>query len=463
MSQPEVFGQHHRDPYDVALTDLAQLTQVFYDAERAPSDWLIGIEYEMFGQIDNAQRPLPYQGATSITSFFHELVRRSQKSADPFAPILEGTNIVGLTCKRAVIALEPGGQIEIAARPHHQLQNATTTFEALVKDLDVVAQALGIELFAIGIHPKARREDMADVKKARYGIMRRQMNDLNGLGLDMMTRSCAIQINLDFVDENDMIAKTRLAACLVPFYSLLCTSSAFIDGKPTQFAIARGNVWRKTDPRRTGIPAVFFSPSFGYQAWINLVLDVPMYFIRRESTYHDARDASFRTFMREGLLGFRPTVRDFIDHMSTVFTDIRLKPILELRSADALPVPYVNALTALTWALLYDADARARAQDFFVNASHTEITTLHNDVIDRGRDARFRDKPVFEGAATLLHIARDALSHDGLADLLAPLHNLVARNITCTEWILAHFQPLDENHLRSLVQSFAPLHDPLRV
>lgn len=434
MSQPEIFGH---DPYETPLTSMSQLVALFHNSARQKSAAMIGIEYEMFGQIDDGNRPLPYEGPVSIHSFFSSLIERFKNSTDPYSPLYEGENLVGLTGKRAVIALEPGGQIEIAARPHHSLRDATTIFLDLAEELVEVGSKLGIDFFALGIHPNAHQDDMAVVKKARYGIMRQQMQSLRGNGLDMMTRSSAIQINLDYEDEQDFVRKARLGAALTPFLSLFCTSSAFIDGQPSRFAIERGNVWRTTDPARTGIPALIFSSDFGYTAWINMVLDVPMYFIRRGQVYHDARNASFREFMTHGLAGERASVRDFIDHLSTVFTDVRLKPIIELRSPDSLPVPYVNAITALTYTLFYDQKAHAEACALFADVSHQEIVALQNEAIDKGRKAQLHGRPIFSWASALISLAEDALVKDNLVHLLAPLKNLIARDITCAEWILS--------------------------
>ncbi len=462
MSQPEVFGDSAQDPYRSPLTNIEQLVELFHRSARPQSEAMIGIEYEMFGQIAGVRRPLPFEGPVSIAKLFEALIEHWRHQENNLVAIKEGDHIVGISGSRAVIALEPGGQLEIAARPQRNLDDAVSVFSQLVKEIQATAKSLGIDLFALGIHPTARREDMAQVKKARYQIMRDDMQAKHGLGLDMMTRSCAIQINLDYQDENDLVQKARLGAALAPFYALLCSSAAFVDGKPSRYALARAHVWRETDPSRTGIPSVIFAPNFGYEAWIEMVLDVPMYFIRRGQTYNDARGMSFRHFMTQGLLGHRAQVRDFLDHMSTVYTEIRLKPILELRSADSLPLPYANALTTLTWALFYDDNARSQAQAIFCDATHQEISDLKNEVIDNGREARFRDEPVFSVAERLMEIAKCAFAQDSnKVALLTPLEKLIEKNITCSEWILTHFTPLDDNKLQLLIKSFAPDGDPL--
>lgn len=468
MSQPKEYGPHEIDPLFVPMTSVEQAVRIFHEVERKPADWLIGIEYELFGQVNQKATPIPYEGDISITSLYHALAKNSAHSDDPMLPVYEGPNIVALNCKRAVIALEPGGQIEIAAKPHGELGTVVTIFTDVVREIKHTANALGIDLFALGLHPNASRDDMAYVKKARYQIMRAYMEDLNDLGLDMMTRSCAIQINLDYASEQDMVQKIRLGAILAPIYSLLCSSVAFLDGRLVNHAIERGHVWRKTDPERTGIPSIIFSRDFGYESWINFVLDVPMYFIRRGSTYHDARHASFREFMEHGLWNHTATLRDFVDHMTTVFTDVRLKPILELRSADSLPVPYVNALTALTWALFYHQPALERVMNIFDGITHAELITLQNDIIDRGVLATFRNQPVFDVAKNILSAAKPVLAHHAqstrnptILELLNPITSLIEQNTTCAQWIKDHFKTLHSQNLSQLIHHFDPLNSPV--
>lgn len=464
MSQPRAYGPDEKDPFGHPLVNVDQLDDIFKNAERKKTDFLIGLEYEMFGQINGGLLPLPYEGATSITSLFHHLVAHSKNSNDPFLPLYEGENIVALSCARAIIALEPGGQIEIALKPHHDLLTVTNSFKNVVEDIHHAATQLNIDLFALGIHPAASQSEMAVVKKSRYAIMRNYMGHLSGLGLDMMTRSCAIQINLDFKNEADMVEKMRLGAALSPIFSLLCASTAFIDKIPSTHAIERGHVWRKTDPDRTGIPFIIFERDFGYRSWIEMVLDVPMYFIRREQNYHDVAGASFRDFIAHGLKGFHATVRDFIDHMTTVFTEVRLKPILELRSADSLPIPFANALTALSAALFYDDKAKNRAQEIFSDVTHAELATFRNSVIDRGRSAEFRGQKVFELAKKLLGYAQEALENTGKAEaknLLKPLCLLVEKDVTCAEWIKDRFKELNHDNLPTLIRTFSPLKNPL--
>ncbi|HXW59958.1 MAG TPA: glutamate-cysteine ligase family protein, partial [Myxococcota bacterium] len=288
MSQPLNLGPGEEDPLAVVLKSRDQLLALFADGARPKDRMLMGIEHEMFGHDRNLNQPVSYEGASSISSLFLHMAKHSDPS-DPFVPVMEGQNIVALMSKKGVIALEPGGQIEIAARPEFGLIKLNDAFMAIAKELYQRAFELDIDLFAIGVHPIAQCSEMARVKKKRYKIMHDRMLEQKGLGSDMMNRTCSIQLNIDYSNEQDMVLKARLAASLMPFLALLCSSSAFLEGKPTKRVLERAHIWQKTDTERTGFPSIIFDSDFGYESWINYALKVPMYFIRRGSDYIDVR------------------------------------------------------------------------------------------------------------------------------------------------------------------------------
>lgn len=452
MSQPEDFGPDGHDPLAIPLTNFDQLLEIFQAAEKTPPESMMGIEYEMFAQDVKHQRPLSYEGDISISNFFSHVVKKTATHADPFVPVIELGHIVALNSQRATIALEPGGQIEIAAKPQKNLSDVNQIFLSVAKDLEQAAQELGILLFAVGIHPLAQRNDMAQVKKSRYEIMRSYMGHLPGLGLDMMTRSCSIQLNLDFENEQDMVKKMRLAARLMPFFSLLCSSAVFIEGQPSPYALPRGHIWQKTDPQRTGFPTIMFEPNFGYRAWIDWALDVPMYFIRRGTTYINVAGASFRDFFAHGLKGETALVRDFVDHLSTIFTEVRLKPYIEIRSPDSLPVPYVMALSALTWALFYGENSSPEASSLLESLDHQQLVMLHSDVIKHGTKAQWQGKPVLSTASLLIKSAKKDLEKDNLAHYLRPFEILANKNTIVSETVKREFNTINNNNLLSLIK-----------
>jgi glutamate--cysteine ligase len=449
VSQPLNFGPNQKDPLAIVLTKADQLLEIFYQSEVKSGAELMGIEYEFFAHDTIHEKPLSYEGSTSITSLFSYLIKQSSSRAEPWQALIEYGNIVALDDSRATIALEPGGQIEIAAKPHNNIHDVNTVFKQVVHELNMAALDLGINLFAVGIHPLATRNEMGLVKKSRYAIMRNYMKGLKNLGLDMMTRTCSIQLNLDFNSEEDMVKKVRLAAFLSPILSLLCSSSAFLEGKPTKHALERGFIWQQTDPARTGIPAMIFSPTFGYNAYIQWALDVPMYFIRRESRYLNVAGASFRDFMAHGLLGEQALMRDFVDHLSTIFTEIRLKPFLELRSCDSLPEPYVCALSSLVWALFYEKTIFDKIIYLYHDLSYEEIIKLHDDAITIGKEAKLRGRKIFDIAQELLDLAAKNNYE------IEAFQNLISKNITCAEFQKDNYKFITKNNISQLINTFS--------
>jgi glutamate--cysteine ligase len=456
LSQLPEFGPNRRDPLDVPITDIDQLTAVFKSCEKKANERMIGIEYEFFGLVGPQFSPIQFEGEQSIAALFKRLVERSQSSADPMAPIMEASSVVAIQSKRGVIALEPGGQIEVAVAPKKSLAEAVRALTDLTTEVCQAASDLDISCLALGIQPVATREQMAVVKKKRYDIMRALMGRLPGRGLDMMTRASATQTNLDFTDETDMVQKMRLATVLSPMLMALMSASPFLEGQPTKYAVERGDIWQKTDQNRTGIPAIFWEKNFGYAAYVQWVLDVPMYFVRRGSHFIDVSGASFREFMRHGLKGEKATVRDFVDHMSTAFTEVRLKPFLEIRSTDSAPLALLNGLQALLWSVFYDEKVTNKLPPVFHTATHAEVAALKASVIDQGGEASLQGKPVFDWLGELLDLAKDGLSKEQ-KDLLTPLNLIVTRRQSLSDWAKAKYALVTKENMAQVVNDFSVL------
>lgn len=449
MSQPQDFGPKGQDPLEKPLKTLEQLVEVFLGAQKTLTTRMLGIEYEMFAQDLSANKPLSYQGVVSIEALFTAIAKNSEKSSDPLKLVIEEGNVVALSSKRAVIALEPGGQIEIAASPQASLDKVNLVIEEIAQELVNAAEKLNIALFAIGVHPLASREDMADVKKSRYQIMRNFMGHLPGLGLDMMKRSASIQLNLDFTSETDMAEKTRLAARLMPFFSLLCSSAAMVEGKPSVNALPRGNIWQKTDPARTGFPQIIFAKDFGYLSWIKWALEVPMYFIRRKTKYIDVAGASFKTFMKDSLKGESATVRDFVDHLSTIFTEVRLKPFLELRSPDSLPLVYAQGLATLSFNIFYNEKKFQAISQMLEPLSHQKLTDLHDEIVHQGNKARFLDRPIWDSLEKIFYEAYEP-SFDRY---LQPFAQIIKERLTIADIIRKNYETINQNNLPDLINN----------
>jgi glutamate--cysteine ligase len=222
-----------------------------------------------------------------------------------------------------------------------------------------------------------------------------------------------VQVNLDYESEADMVAKLRVSLALQPLATALFANSPFLEGKPSGFLSTRAHAWTDTDNQRSGIPAVMFEQGFGFERYAQWVVDhVPMYFVYRDGEYIDVAGQSFRRFI-DGSLGNtaagQATLGDFADHMTTVFTDVRLKRFLEMRGADAGSVEMMTAQSALWVGLLYDPAALAAASALVARHSWTDFVALRPLVPRQGLDTPWHGGTLRDLARDVVAIARDGL------------------------------------------------------
>jgi glutamate--cysteine ligase len=278
---------------------------------------------------------------------------------------------------------------------------------------------LGIVWLGLGIHPIHPVEALPAVPKERYRIMRRYLPTRGALSQVMMFATATVQANFDYSDEADMVAKMRTALGVSPVVSAIFANSSISEGKANGFISRRLHAWEETDPDRTGLLPFAFDPDFGYRRYVEWALDVPMFFVVRGDRYKAANGTTFRRFMREGFAGMRATLGDFDRHLTTLFPDVRLKRIIEVRGADAVPPGLTCSLPALWKGILYDGEALAAARELVRGAGHEERVAARADVARRGLAARYAGRPVLELARELAQISREGLrriAHPGRRD-----------------------------------------------
>ncbi|MDE2006240.1 MAG: glutamate--cysteine ligase [Rhodospirillales bacterium] len=432
------------------IVSVAQLADYLARGCKPPDSWRIGTEHEKFGfrRTDLATPPYePDAGSRAgIRPLLEALAARDGTS------ILDRGNPIGIKLDDASISLEPAGQFELSGAPLADLHATRAEMAAHFAAVRDAAGPLGMGFSPLGFHPLARREDMPWMPKGRYAIMRRYMPLVGSLGLDMMTRTCTVQVNLDFASEADMRTKLRVGLIAQPVATALFANSPFTEGKPNGFLSYRAQVWTDTDNARSGIPAVMLDPGFGFERYAEWVIDaVPMYFVYRDGRYIDVAGASFRDFMAgrvPALTGEVATMGDFADHLTTVFTDVRLKRFLEMRGADAGSPEMMLAQSAFWVGLLYDPAALAAASALLADITWEQAVALRGAVPRQGLGAPFR-------AGTLRDLARDlvAIAREGLrararragpadpdeADYLDPLAAIAAGAPTQAEHWLARY------------------------
>ncbi|MFY8133793.1 MAG: glutamate--cysteine ligase [Aquimonas sp.] len=383
-----------------------QLIDDLAAGNKPPEDWRIGTEHEKFGFRLSDLRPPTYEGPQGIRAVLEGLAQFG------WTPVLEGGHLIALKKDGASVTLEPAGQLELSGAPLENLHQTCRETAGHLGELKIVSDRLGIGFFGMGFQPKWTREDMPWMPKGRYKIMREYMPKVGGLGLDMMTRTCTVQVNLDFASEADMVKKFRVSLALQPIATALFADSPFREGQPNGFLSYRSHIWTDTDPDRTGMLDFVFEDGFGFERYVDYLLDVPMYFVYREGRYIDAAGLSFRDFLRGELSvlpGEKPTLSDWGDHLTTAFPEVRLKRYLEMRGADGGPWSRLCALPALWTGLLYDDTALDAAWDLVRDFSMEERNALRDGVPRQALKLPFRNSKVLELARETLKIAAHGL------------------------------------------------------
>ena len=392
---------------DAPIQDHRDLVQVLEAGNKPASAWRIGTEHEKFGFRRDDLRPPPHEGERGINAVLHGF------TAFGWEKVEEKGRLIALVRDGASISLEPAGQLELSGAPLATVHETVAELDVHFSELQTVAQPLELGFLGLGFQPKWTRADMPWMPKGRYAIMRNYMPKVGSLGLDMMTRTCTVQVNLDFASEADMVKKFRVALALQPIATALFANSPFTEGRPNGFLSCRSHIWTDTDPDRTGMLDFVFEQGFGFERYVDYVLDVPMYFVYRDGRYIDVAGRSFRRFLQgklDELPGEVPTLRDFSDHMTTAFPEVRLKTYLEMRGADSGPRSHLVALPAFWVGLLYDDAALDAAWDLVRDFSLAERHALRDGVPRHGLALPFRSASVKELAQEALRISAAGLA-----------------------------------------------------
>lgn len=385
----------------------SQLIDYIASGSKPKSEWTIGTEHEKFVYCMDTHKPVPYDGERSIKA----ILRALEKEFD-WQPMMEGDYIIGLKKDGQSVTLEPGGQLELSGAMVKTLHQTCAESNSHLRQAQAVSEKLGINYIGMGFNANTRREDVPTMPKGRYKIMRDYMPKRGSLGLDMMLRTCTIQVNLDYSSEADMVKKFRVSLALQPLATAIFAASPFTEGKPNGFQSYRSHIWTDTDPDRCGILPFVFEDGMGFEAYVDHVLNVPMYFVNRGSTYHDVSGKSFKDFMNGSLEGFEgeiPTIADWEDHMSTLFPEVRLKKFLEMRGADGGTWSKICALPALWVGLLYDDQSLDAAYDMIKDWTSDEHQQLRDNVPRDALNVPFRAGTVQTLAKQMLDISAGGL------------------------------------------------------
>jgi len=421
------------------------LLSIFSGGEKPREEWRIGTEHEKFVYRLDDHRAPSWDEPGGIGDLLQGLTEYGWK------PIEEGGKIIALAGPDGNISLEPAGQLELSGAPLKDLHASCAESGRHLQQVKAVGDKLGLGFLGLGMWPDKARDELPIMPKGRYEIMARHMPRVGNLGLDMMLRTCTIQVNLDYASEADMVKKFRVGLALQPIATALFANSPFTERRPNGFKSFRSHIWEDTDPARTGMLPFVFDDGFGYERYLDYALDVPMYFVFRDGNYIDAAGLSFRDFLDGRLAvlpGEKPTLADWTDHLSTAFPEVRLKSFLEMRGADGGHWGRICALPALWVGLLYSDKALEAAWDRVKHWTIEEREALRHAV---PREALGAAVPgggtVQQFAAEILDIASAGLrdraqlnaAGDSESGFLDPLREVVATGKTFADMMLDRY------------------------
>ncbi|CAL4950540.1 unnamed protein product [Urochloa decumbens] len=343
--------------------------------------------------------------------------------------VVEGNNIVGLKQGTQNISLEPGGQIELSGAPLETLHQTYAEVNSHLCQVKAVGEEMGIGFLGLGFQPKWALSDIPLMPKAKFEIARNYMPKVGCIGLDMMFRTCTVQVNLDYGSEQDMITKLRTAIALQPIATAIFANSPFKEGKLSGFVSLRSYTYTDTDDDRTGMLPFVFDSSFGFERYVEYVLDVPMYFVYRNKRPVDCTGMSFRDGKLPQLPGDRPVANPGVG------ARVRLKRFIEMRGADGGPFSTLCALPAFWVGLLYDEESLRCITDMIADWTNEERDMLRRKVPITGLKTQFRGRYVKDLAENILKLAKDGLQRRGHMEVgfLNEVDEIVGTGVTQAE------------------------------
>ena len=382
------------------------LINYFSDGEKKEENFKIGTEHEKFLFNLETKKPVDFS-EKGIKGIFNILKQNGWNE------IKENDNIIGLKKDNLSITLEPGLQIELSGAPCRNIHETCKEVNLYLKELKQACSKFNIGVIGIGLIPNAKFDEINQLEKKRYTIMRNYMTSAGSLGLDMMHRTAATQVNFDFSSEEDFKKKTKVASCLVPIAVSLFSNSPILEGKLNGFVGYRTHIWQHTDFKRSGLIPFFFDRSNSYEQYCDFALNVPMYFASRNDEIFDCAGKDFKNFIQGELseVNEEANIEDWANHLSTIFTEVRVKQYLEIRPADSCSWSGICSIPAFWTGILYDEKILNECFEIFKNWKYEEVNEAYIQSAKKGFDAELYGKKMIDHAKFFLNLSKRGLEN----------------------------------------------------
>ncbi len=441
-------------PQNRPVESTEDLVAYLRKGSKPPQEWKIGVEIEKL-VVDRKS------AAAASHERIQELLTQLERTGR-WRGIREEGHLIALQGILSSISLEPGGQLELSGQLCPDLHCSYSNFRHHIENIVREAEPLGLAFLGLGAQPFSTLEEIAWLPKQRYRIMAPYMARTGSMGQRMMKQTAGVQVNLDYADEADCLDKIRLCLALAPLFYAWSANSPLLEGRPSGFLTIRGEIWANTDPQRSGLIHTLFEEGAGFATYMDSALDIPMYFILRDSRYVDMtrEPFTFRRFMAEGFAEHRATLHDWALHLSTLFPESRLRPQLEIRSFDSLP-PFLSlGFAALCKGLLYDQEATAGAWSLFKHLDRQGREKLLQDSWRQGLKTPFRKGTLRDAAGEILELARSGLKRQGKLNIedrdetifLDSIAEIADSGVTLAERLLAEWRGSREDKAALLLR-----------
>jgi glutamate--cysteine ligase len=367
----------------------------------------VGAEAEKFGVDAQTGAALPYEGVKSVKTVMEALVQRHAWVPDYE---IENGPLIALIRGGASVTLEPGAQLELSGAAFENIHQICLEFGGHLAELRDISNELGVVWLGVGFHPFAKQSELPWVPKQRYAVMRRYLPTRGAHGLDMMRRTCTVQANFDYASEEAAMRMMRVGLRLSPLVTAMFANSPFYEGKMFGGRSYRAEVWLSVDPDRQGLLEHVLERGKRFHDYIEWALDAPMFLFKRGDVVFENTGQSFRSFIKHGFQGHRPTQKDWETHINSMFPEVRLKRTIEVRSADSLPSSLVCALPALWTGVYYDAKAMDEAEELCRDYTFAELESIRPAIVEKALRAPWRGKTLVEVAERVIEIAEGGLA-----------------------------------------------------
>ena len=360
----------------------------------------LGVELE-HTIVSEGLMPVSYEGPHGVKWVLGQLLEDY-----PDATYDDEGDLLGVARPDYAITLEPAAQLELSAGPYEEIGAIRVDFDEFQRNLNKLLSAQGMHALAVGYHPTARAQELSIIPKARYRIMDEHFKRIGPYGACMMRGSAATQVSIDYYSEQDCMRKLRLASALSPIFALMCDNASVFEGTAATHHMVRTKIWQECDPLRCGIVPGVMDEDFSFEKYAHYVLRTPAVVGIDEDGAPFATEATF-----DDLYSDRDMAQRDVEHaLSMFFNDARLKTYIEIRPADAMPIPFATAYAALIKGLFYYDDGLDALDELFEGARASDVDDAKAACMANGYDAQVYGRPVADVAQHLLDVVQSNLA-----------------------------------------------------